>query len=138
MKKKKEVSIEITTDSFPKNDDPRHISTKTKGTAFSGDGLLYVTYMENPEEFGKTTTKVKIKKDRIELIRSGNIVSRLVFCKDLPFEGVYNTPYGGLPVKIKVNELSVNADGSSGEVFMNYNLDFAGDITENKFKLKYN
>ena len=135
---KKEVSIEITTDSFPKGEEARHISTKTKGTAFSGDGLLYVTYMENPEEFGKTTTKVKIKKDRIELIRSGNIVSRLVFCKDVPYEGSYNTPYGSLPVKIQVTEMSVNADGNCGEIYMNYHLDFAGDITENKFKLKYN
>ena len=135
---KKEVNIEITTDSFPKGDEPRHISTKTKGNAFSGEGLLYVTYMENPEEFGTTTTKVKIKPDRIELIRSGNVESRLVFCKDVPYEGSYNTPYGSLPLKIRVTEMSVNADGSSGEIYMNYHLDFAGDITENKFKLKYN
>ena len=74
----------------------------------------------------------------MELIRTGNIVSRLVFCREIPFEGAYNTPYGTLPVKIRVNAISVNADGNSGEIFMDYYLDFAGDITENKFKLKYN
>ena len=135
---KKEVSITIETESIPKDDSPRHISTNTKGTLFSGDGLLYILYKENPEEFGKTLTKVKIKDGRIELIRTGNIVSRLVFCKTLPFEGMYNTPYGSLPVKINVTDMQINADEKSGIVKMRYNLDFAGDITENKFTLKYN
>ena len=135
---KKEVSVTIETESIPKDDEPRHINTQTKGTLFSGDGLLYISYDENPEEFGKTLTKVKIKKDRVELIRTGNIVSRLVFCKALPFEGMYNTPYGSLPVKIKVADLNVNADENSGIVTMLYCLDFAGDVTENKFTLKYN
>ena len=135
---KKEVLVSIETESVPKDDKPRHISTQTKGTLFSGDGLLYISYYENPEEFGKTLTKVKIKNDRVELIRTGNIVSRLVFCKTLPFEGMYNTPYGSLPVKINVTHLDINADENSGIVKMIYNLDFAGDVTENKFTLKYN
>lgn len=135
---KKDVFVTIKTESFPKDDSPRHIMTNTKGTLFSGDGLLYISYNENPKEFGKTLTKVKIKSDRVELIRTGNIVSRLVFCKDLPFEGMYNTPYGSLPVKINVTRLEINADENSGTVKMEYNLDFAGDITENKFTLKYN
>ena len=135
---KKEVSITIETESIPRDDDPRFISTKTKGTVFSGDGLLYISYKENPEEFGKTLTTVKIKKDRVELIRTGNVVSRLVFCKALPFEGSYNTPYGSLPVKLSVTDMQVSADGNCGIITMRYTLDFAGDITENKFTLKYN
>lgn len=135
---KKDVTVTITTESIPKEDSPRHISTKTTGTLFSKDGLLYILYKENPEEFGKTTTTVKFKKNRLELIRNGNVTSRLVFCKDLPYEGSYNTPYGSLPVKIDVTDMQVDADENHGIVTMQYNLDFAGDITMNKFTLKYN
>lgn len=135
---KKEVNISINTDSYPVNDDPRHIATNTKGTVFSGDGLLYISYKENPEEFGKTTTTLKVKKNRIELIRTGNIVSRLVYCKDSPYEGSYNTPYGSLPLKIKVAEMNISADENRGEIYMRYTLDVAGDVTDNKFTFKYN
>lgn len=135
---KKEVNISINTDSYPANDDPRHIAQETTGTVFFKDELLYITYNENPEEFGKTTTTLKIKPDRLELIRTGNVMSRLVFRKDIPYEGGYNTPYGTLPVKISVHSMNIRADENSGDISMSYLLDFAGDITENKFTFKYN
>lgn len=134
---KKEVTIIMDTKSIPKDDSPRHISNETKGSVFFKDGLLYITYNENPEEFGKTLTTVKIKNDRVEIIRTGNVVSRLVFRADLPYESSYNTPYGSLPVKINVTEMSVKADGNAGTVLIDYQLDLAGDITENKLTLKY-
>ncbi len=135
---KKEVTIVMDTESIPKNDESRYISLKTRGTLFYGNGLLYISYKENPEEFGKTTTIIKIKKDRLELIRSGNVESRLVFSKDTPYQSSYNTPYGSLPLGLKVSEMRISADQNNGDIFMKYSLDFAGEITENKFTLKYN
>ena len=135
---KKEVSIFINTESIPKDDEPRHISTQSKGTLYEKDGLFYITYRENPEEFGKTTTTIKVKNDRIELLRTGNVSSRLVFSKDRPFEGSYNTPYGSLPLRLIVAEMKIDIGDESGSIFMKYSLDFAGDITDNTFTLKYN
>lgn len=134
---KKEVDITIETESLPKNEPPRYISTSAKGTVFIKNGLLYILYKENPEEFGKTSTTVKIKNDRLEIIRTGNINSRLAFCKDLPYEGSYNTPYGSLPLKIEVESLEIDADETAGTIFMKYKLDLAGDKTDNNFTLKY-
>ena len=134
---KKDISISITTQSFPKGDEPQTISTEAKGTVYQKDGLLYISYKENPEEFGKTLTTVKIKNDRVELIRTGNVSSRLVFIKDKPYESSYNTPYGSLPLKISVLDMDISAGGDAGTVFMKYSLDLAGDQTENNFTLKY-
>ena len=134
---KKQVNITIKTESVPLNDSPRHISTVTKGNVFYKDELLYILYKENPEEFGKTQTTVKIKNDRLELIRTGDITSRLIFSKNILYEGSYNTPYGSLPLKIEVSNLEIDADENFGNIFMRYNLDLAGDKTDNKFTLKY-
>lgn len=134
---KKEVTVLMDTESIPKEDSPRHISIKTKGTVFKKDGLLYITYKENPEEFGKTLTTVKIKAGRLEIIRTGNIASRLVFCPNYPYEGSYNTPYGSLPVKLNVTRMDITTGETEGSIFMQYDLDLAGDITNNKFTLKY-
>ncbi len=134
---KKEVSVSITTRSIPKSDEPQTISTSAKGTVYRKDDLLYISYKENPEEFGKTLTTVKIKNDRVELIRTGNVSSRLVFSKGKSYESSYNTPYGSLPLKISVSDMEICAGEDEGSVFMNYCLDFAGDQTENNFTLKY-
>ena len=134
---KKDVSINITTQSIPKADEPQTISTKAKGTVYKKDDLLYISYPENPEEFGKTLTTVKIKNDRVELIRTGNISSRLVFIKNRPFESSYNTPYGSLPLKLTVSDMNISVDETEGTIFMKYSLDFAGDETVNNFTLKY-
>ncbi|MFA7636530.1 MAG: DUF1934 domain-containing protein [Monoglobales bacterium] len=134
---KKEANILLETESIPKNEPPRHISTSAKGTVFYKGGLLYILYKENPDEFGKTQTTIKIKGDRLELIRTGSINSRLVFCTESPYEGSYDTPYGSLPLKIKVESLEIDADETSGSIFMRYKLDLAGDKTDNNFSLKY-
>lgn len=134
---KKDVIITINTRSIPREDTPRIISTEAKGTVYTKDGLFYITYKENPEEFGKTLTTVKIKSDRVELIRTGNVSSRLVFRKGIPYEGSYNTPYGSLPLKLEVSDMEILTGDEEGSLLMKYSLDFAGDETENTFTLKY-
>lgn len=134
---KRKVSIVINTQSIPKDDEPRGISTESEGTVYTKDGLFYISYYETPEEFGKTLTTVKIKNDRVELIRTGNVSSRLVFRKDLPYEGSYNTPYGSLPLKLEVSDIKILIGDEEGSLNMKYSLDFAGDETENIFTLKY-
>ena len=51
---KKEVNIVINTESISETGEPDHISINVKGTLFKKDGLFYISYSENPEEFGKT------------------------------------------------------------------------------------
>ena len=135
---KKEVNIVIGTESIGETGETDHISLTTQGTLFKKDGLFYISYNENPEEFGKTLTTIKIKNDRVELIRTGNVSSKLVFLKNRPFKSSYNTPYGSLPLTLSLMDMKLATGDCEGTVFLHYALDLAGNKTENKFTLKYN
>ena len=135
---KKEVNIVIHTESISETDETDHISLTVKGTLFKKDGLFYISYSENPEEFGKTLTTIKVKNDRVELIRTGNVSSKLVFLKNSPFKSNYNTPYGSLPLTLSLMDMTLATGESEGVIFLHYTLDLAGNKTENKFTLKYN
>lgn len=135
---KKEVTVNIETKSKPKDDAPRLVSVCAKATLFMKDELAVILYREDKEEFGDTTTTIKIKPGRAEIVRSGDINSTLIFDMTHTFEGIYKTPYGNLPVKTTLTDMETDLCQSHGSVSMNYTLDFAGEITENKFTLKYN
>lgn len=135
---KKEVTIVINTESIGETGEPDHISVTAKGTVLKKDGLFYISYNENPEEFGKTLTTIKVKNDRVELIRTGNVSSKLIFIKNQPFNSSYNTPYGSLPLKLSLIDMTLATGDCDGQIFLHYNLDLAGNKTENKFTLKYN
>lgn len=134
---KKEINIVLETESIPKDGSSRLVSLDVKGTLYKKGDLVCILYKENPEEFGDTLTTLKINPQRLDIVRTGDISSRLTFNKSRTFEGVYTTPYGNLPVKTEVSDMESYIGENEGSVSMHYTLDFSGEITENKFKLNY-
>lgn len=99
--------------------------------------LYLISYKESGEGFEDTTTTLKFKDGRVELMRSGKVSSHMIFESARPFNGIYPTPYGDFPITITVNEIDISASEDSGDIFLDYILDLAGEKMANKFKLNY-
>lgn len=134
---KKDVTIEINTINSPQGGEEEKSSVTLRGKLYTKDELYIISYKETAEGLGKTLTTLKFKSGRVELLRSGELSSFIVFDKKAPFNGIYPTPYGKFPITVTTNKIEVSAGEDEGRIFLNYVLDLAGEKIKNKFELKY-
>lgn len=134
---KKEITVLIESENTPPNGDSEKTYVKTSASLYIKNDLHLISYKEKAEGFEDTTTTLKFKKGRLELLRSGIICSHIIFEKGRPFNGIYPTPYGDFPITVTVNEMEISAGDNSGYIYIDYILDLAGEKIRNKFNLKY-
>lgn len=106
------------------------IELSTVGTLSEKDGKYLITY-EEKETIKTDSVKTLVKaegEDRITLIRSGGIDSRLVVEKGRRNTCYYTVPQGELVLGIFGEEIENSLNGNGGKVKMSYTIDIDNSV----------
>lgn len=103
------------------------IELVTPGEFFKKDDFYYAIYNETEiSGMDGTRTTLKIKNDKVVIIRDGTTSANMEFEKGKQNISLYNTPYGILELKIKTRDLDVKMDEAGGNVKVNYDMEMQG------------
>lgn len=70
-----------------------------------------------------TLTTFQIEKDRITLMRVGEVNSQMVFEEGRRHLSMYNTPYGALSIGISTRRMKANLGRSGGDIEIDYAIE---------------
>ncbi|WP_018248226.1 DUF1934 domain-containing protein [Orenia marismortui] len=98
------------------------ISFKTKGSLYNKNNTYYLKYKEELEGVKGVKTTLKIKPDRLTLIRQGKLRMIQEFVLDEKREFDYHTPYGTLNFEVEVQNLKFDLGSSQGKISLSYQL----------------
>lgn len=103
------------------------IEVVTKGKFYKKLDSYYAVY-EETELSGMegTTTTLKIKPDKVSLIRMGTTNARIDFQYDKNSVSLYNTAYGVLQLMVDTKKIKVDVDENGGGISVDYNMNIAG------------
>ncbi len=106
-----------------------------EGSFYEREGVKYISYSE-PGLDGTTTT-LKIYDDAITMLRYGENGMKIEFRKGVKTSTRYNTPYGSFEMEVMPERVHSKIGSDTGEVFLMYSMDFAGEKSDNKYKLDF-
>lgn len=119
------------------NNDSNLIELTTRGKLADKDGKLMLTY-EDCETLAdsKIKTTIHVDKDRLIMLRSGALESRLVIEKGKRHRCFYNIPQGELMLGIFGEEITNSLSENGGYLKMKYNIDVNNDfLSENTVEI---
>ena len=101
------------------------IEVVTPASYFYKNGKHYLIYEEVTEGFpGVTKNKIKVTDpNTIEILKSGNVNTHMLFCKGKDSMTSYNTPYGKMLVGINRTEVQVEETENFIRILIEYGLD---------------
>ena len=84
-----------------------------------------------------TLTTFQIEKDRITLLRVGEVNSQMVFEEGRRHLSMYDTPYGALSVGISTRRMRYDLGGRGGDIEINYAIEIDHAVAgENLFHIQ--
>lgn len=94
---------------------------------------IIVFYSEEEQTLsGDVKSTLKIKKNQIDLIRKGTYSSNMIFYEGYEHSFCYNTPYGGIDMKIKTKSIKFF---SPYQFELVYDITNGGETSENRMKI---
>lgn len=108
------------------------------GNYYRKENCHYILYDEITEaESEITKNTIKIKKDKIEIIKKGSSNVHMIFEKGKKNHTCYNTPFGSLLLAILSNEIQITEDEDEIDVLIDYMLEANYEpIADCKLKMK--
>lgn len=104
-----------------------HIELTTVGRRYQKNGLDYVTYQESAiSGMEQTTTLLKIYKEKLGLIRMGNVEQKQEFAAGQKIAGSYVTPFGVMKMNILTKKLDISMSEAAGHIDVAYELEIDG------------
>ncbi len=105
------------------------IELSTMGTLSEKDGKFLLTYEEN-ETIKENTVKtlVKTENNKVTMIRSGGVNSRMVIEKGQRNTCFYSIPQGELVLGIFGEDIINNLSASGGKLSMSYTIDIENSL----------
>ena len=99
----------------------------TTGTLSGSGDAWRIDYAETDSDAERSDMTLTMSKGVVTMQRTGAFSSSMVFEKGRRFEGSYQTPYGALDMGVYATQVRYRvADGPSGEVQLQYQLDLQG------------
>jgi len=97
--------------------------------AFFKEDDEYVATDEETElsGLGDTLTTFRIGENYFNLIREGDVNTNMEFKNGSSSSILYNTPHGGLSIKIKTNDVNIDINEAGGKVKVDYDVIIAKD-----------
>ena len=120
----------LQTDVVPREDtEDEPIEVVTPASYFYKNGKHYLIYEEVTEGFpGVTKNKIKVTDENtIEILKSGNVNTHMLFCKGKDSMTYYDTPYGKMLVGIHTTEVQVEETENFIRILIEYGLDVNHD-----------
>lgn len=102
------------------------------------NGKYYVSF-NYPEAYGDHSAKatLKIEDSKVTLLKFGESCTQFIFEQGKHHKGHYETQFGSLSVGIFSDTVSVNMDGSGGDINLDYRIYF-NDLATNYTNLSIN
>lgn len=118
----------IRVSSIQNNDEDECIEIVSPGSFFKEDDEYVATYEETElSGLGDTLTTFRIGENYFNLIREGDVNTNMEFKNGSSSSILYNTPHGGLSIKIKTNDVNIDIDEAGGKVKVDYDVIIAKD-----------
>ncbi len=118
----------IRVSSIQNNDEDECIEIVSPGSFFKEDDEYVATYEETElSGLGDTLTTFRIGENYFNLIREGDVNTNMEFKNGSSSSILYNTPHGGLSIKIKTNDVYIDINEAGGKVKVDYDVIIAKD-----------
>ncbi len=118
----------IRVSSIQNNDEDDCIEIVSPGSFFKEDNEYVATYEETElSGLGDTLTTFRIGENYFNLIREGDVNTNMEFKNGSSSSILYNTPHGGLSIKIKTNDVNIDINEAGGKVKVDYDVIIAKD-----------
>ena len=103
-----------------------------------GDAGFTLSYQESElTGLEGTLTTFQIEKDRITLLRVGEVNSQMVFEEGRRHLSMYDTPYGALSVGISTRRMRYDLGNTGGSIEINYAIEIDHAVAgENLFRIQ--
>ena len=96
----------------------------TQGILRQEEGELSLTYLESElTGLEGTLTTFQIERDRVTLLRVGEVNSQMVFEEGRRHLSMYDTPYGALSVGINTRKMRAELDARGGSIEIDYAIE---------------
>ena len=120
----KDVIISIKGTQKYENADPDVIELVTEGR-LEREGSSYTLSYQESELTGLegTLTTFQIERDRVTLLRVGEVNSQMVFEEGRRHLSMYDTPYGALSVGINTRKMRAELDARGGSIEIDYAIE---------------
>lgn len=113
------------------------IELVTEGRLKSREGGYQLSYAESElTGLEGTTTTLDIERDKITLMRTGEVNSQMVFEEGRRHLSLYETPYGALSVGISTRRVDCNLGETGGRIEIDYAIEIDHAVAgENLFRI---
>lgn len=109
--------------------EPDTIELSTRGTLDEIQEGWELHYSENiADGMDETATKITIKKDSVQIERTGGTASILILERHRRHHCHYSTPYGVLDLGVYATGIRCDLTESGGTLDFTYTLDFNGSV----------
>lgn len=102
------------------------IDYQTRGYLYHKGQVTYLQYQEGTEGLEGVQTTLKLEKDRVTLIRHGDISMHQTFQTGVKDEGEYRTNFGSLPLSTDTELLEIVVGFDEGSIRVIYDI-YLGD-----------
>ena len=121
----KSVIISIKGRQSYENVEDETIELVTEGLlAKEGEGAYTLSYQESElTGLEGTLTTFQIERDRVTLLRVGEVNSQMVFEEGRRHLSMYDTPYGALSVGINTRKMRAELDARGGNIEIDYAIE---------------
>lgn len=122
----------IRVSSIQNDDEEERIEIVSKGTFYKEKDEFVATYEETElSGLGDTLTTFRIGENYFSLIREGDTNTSMYFKNGSSSSIIYNTPHGGLSLKVKTNKVDINIHENGGNVKVDYDVIIAREAAIN-------
>lgn len=138
---KSEIKLRIIGTQRDEEGEENTIELVTEGKLYRKDGADYITYDESEiSGMENSKTRLRLEKDRVQMKRTGQSSSDMVFCKEQNHVLDYRTPYGIFKMEIATDSLEVEIReeivGSTVDISYTLTMVDSDSSTENKLKIE--
>lgn len=117
------VLLQVTGIQRYENARPETITLTTDGLLWEQDGVLYLQYEESElTGLEGTTTFFQLEGERIRLIRTGRVNSRMEFVLGRVDQSLYDTGFGAVLLTIRTTQMECHMDARGGNFRVAYKI----------------
>jgi uncharacterized beta-barrel protein YwiB (DUF1934 family) len=95
--------------------------TDTEGEYYLKNDKHYFRY-EEETPYGTAKAMIKVSKDSLEVIKSGAVNMRLSLEVGKLIAGMYDTPYGSIPIDVNTKSIDVYEENNQIKVVASYKM----------------
>lgn len=104
------------------------VQVVTEGTMRTEGDTVFLSYEESEVTGMEGTTTFAVQGERVELVRTGAVESKMVFEKGIKNVSLYNVGFGALTIGVKARRLKNELGPEGGHLEISYGIEIEEDV----------